>query len=757
MFKPNSLVLCDYNTKLELLKNNKSLSDTKYMTIDEFIKSYTFSYDEKSIAYLMDKYNIEYDIALEYLNNLYYVEMDSTNEKILFLKNIKNELIDNNLLIFNISFKNYIKSKNIIIYNHILTKYEEYVLSDINYEIENNYNSDFKHTVFEFNNIYEEIDYVARSISKLINDGVSINKIKLCNVSNDNLNLVKRIFSLYNLKINKSINIPIISTKIGKLFFDNLNNGIEEAIESISDYSNTDIYNQIISICNKYVWCNNNVLNKLIEYDLKNTYIKESHYTNEIEVVDFVPRDDYVFLLNFNEGIIPKTYKDEDYITDSIKPVYLDNTNDKNKYEKEKVKTFINNTKNIVITYSLNSQNGTLYPSSLIDDMKLEIEKKVIDCKESYSLLYDEILYSNLIDNYIKFKEKSDNLILFNSNYTIPYNTYSHKFTGVDKSKINNYIKSLSKFYLSYSSMDNYNRCAFRFYLEKILNIKKESNEFNKLIGIIYHYILENAKEDIDVEKLVYDYLGDKELKDSEKFFIDKIIKNSKILLEVVKEQHEKTLLKNIETEKKINIPIKDNINFIGFIDKIIYDEDVCALIDYKTYIKDLNLNYINSGIGMQLPIYMYLAKKSLGNIRFVGIYLQNIVFKNEDEDTIKESLKLQGLTNSDKDLVEKLDPYYSVNSFIKGIRVKNDGEFYSSTLEKMLTDEDIDNLISTTEEKIYETIDNIKNAKFDINPKYDGKLIGCDFCPYSDVCYKKPYDYVDIKKSLEYGGDISD
>ena len=31
--------------------------------------------------------------------------------------------------------------------------------------------------------------------------------------------------------------------------------------------------------------------------------------------------------------------------------------------------------------------------------------------------------------------------------------------------------------------MDNYNRCAFRFYLEKILNIKKESNKFNKLIG----------------------------------------------------------------------------------------------------------------------------------------------------------------------------------------------------------------------------------------------------------------------------------
>ena len=64
-----------------------------------------------------------------------------------------------------------------------------------------------------------------------------------------------------------------------------------------------------------------------------------------------------------------------------------------------------------------------------------------------------------------------------------------------------------------------------------------------------------------------------------------------------------------------------------------------------------------------------------------------------------------------------------------------------------MLTDEDIDDLINKTEDKINETINNIKEAKFDINPKYDGKAIGCDFCPFNDICYKTPNDYVDIKK----------
>ena len=755
MFKSNSLVLCDYSIKEKLLKENKSLSDTKYMTVLEFIKSYTFSYDEKSIAYLMKKYNIDYSIAIEYLDNLYYIDFNSTNDKMKLLKEIKEDLIDNNLLIFNASFKNYIENKNIIVYNHTLTKYEKHILSNINYEEIDDYNNDFKHNAYEFSNIYEEIDYIARSISKLINDGISIDKIKLCNLSNDNINIVKRIFDLYNLKINKNINIPIISTKIGKAFYSNLSSGVEKAIDYIDEYKGTDIYNQIINICNKYVWCCDEVLNKLIKYDLEHTYIKQEHFTNEIEVIDLDPSDDYVFMLSFNEGIIPKTYKDVDYINDSIKPNYVDNTNDLNKYEKNRVINFIKNTKNLVITYSLNNKNGTIYPSSLIDDLNLTVEKKNIGYKDSYSSLYDKILYSNLVDNYIKFKEKSDNLVLFNSNYDIPYNTYSHKFTGVSKEKINNYINSLDKFNLSYSSMDNYNRCGFRFYVEKILNIKKESNEFNKLIGNIYHYILENAlKEDIDVGKLVYDYLTDINLKSSEKFFIDKIIKNSKILLEEVRNEHSKTKLKNIETEKKIKVPIKNNISFIGFIDKIIYDSEVAAIIDYKTYIKSLDLNYIESGIGMQLPIYMYLAKKSLGNIRFAGIYLQNITFKNDTKENIIDSLKLQGLTNMDKDVVEKLDPYYAVNSFIKGVKVKNDGEFSANSLKKMLTDSDIDNLINITEDKINETIDNILEAKFDINPKYNEKPIGCDFCAFSDICYKKPYDYVDIARSKEFGGD---
>ena len=96
----------------------------------------------------------------------------------------------------------------------------------------------------------------------------------------------------------------------------------------------------------------------------------------------------------------------------------------------------------------------------------------------------------------------------------------------------------------------------------------------------------------------------------------------------MLKKQDSFSNLKNIETEKFVKIPIKDNINFVGFIDKIVYntinDMTIAAIIDYKTYVKKPSLKYIDSGIGLQLPTYMYLSEYSFKNIRFAGFYLQN-------------------------------------------------------------------------------------------------------------------------------------
>ena len=758
----NTIIICNSNYKIQLLKNIKKLINIKFMSMDEFIKSYYFDYDEKTILYLIKKYNIKYEIALEYLNNLIYFEdINYNNEKLDFLVNIKIDLIENNLIIFNNKFKNYIKNKNVIIYNYFLSKFEKYLLKDINYKIIEKKINNYKPTIYEFNTMEEEIEYVAYKISELINNGVDISNIKLTNISNDYINLLTKIFNFYNLKINKFNNIPIISTIIGKTFYNNLTS-IDSAIESIEQYNTTDTYNKIVSMCNKYVWCDSvDDLKILLEYDLKHTYIENKKYTNMIEVVDYKNydfNDEYVFLLGFNQGIIPKIFKDEDYINDAIKPSYLDNTVEKNKQEKEEIIKSIKNIKNLIITYKLKNSFSTFYPSNLIDELDSKVERVEIDYKKSYSELSDKINLTNMLDELIKFGKVDNNLNLLNSNYNIPYNTYSHSFTGLNKNKLREYINKLKKFNLSYTHMDNYNRCSFRFYIDKILCLKDNIDKFSVTLGNIYHYVLEKAaKKGISVKDEVYKYINDNNinLTNSNRFFVERTIKNIEYLIEVLNSQNSFSNLKNIETEKVAKIPIKDNINFIGFIDKVVYntinDITIAAIIDYKTYVKKPSLKYINSGIGLQLPTYMYLSQNSFENIRFAGFYLQNITLDNKSDEEKEKSLKLIGFTNTDKDILKEFDSNYMDSSVIDGIKLKTDGSFSSNSLKHMLNDNQINEIINITKDKINETINNILDSKFDINPKYDKGNIGCEFCKYKDLCFMKEYDFVKISSNNDF------
>ena len=110
----NTLIIT--NNKNKLLKSINKLVNVKIMSTTEFINSYYFTYNEKTIYYLMNKYNIKYDIAKIFINNMYYIDTIYNNEKIDKLYEMKKELLDNKLLIINDYFKEYLNNKKIVIY-----------------------------------------------------------------------------------------------------------------------------------------------------------------------------------------------------------------------------------------------------------------------------------------------------------------------------------------------------------------------------------------------------------------------------------------------------------------------------------------------------------------------------------------------------------------------------------------------------------------------------------------------------------------
>jgi ATP-dependent helicase/DNAse subunit B len=78
-------------------------------------------------------------------------------------------------------------------------------------------------------------------------------------------------------------------------------------------------------------------------------------------------------------------------------------------------------------------------------------------------------------------------------------------------------------------------------------------------------------------------------------------------------------------------------------------------------------------------------------------------------------------------------------------MRVSSKG-FYAYS--KVLSTKEMDNLIDIVTKNIDLGIDLINEAKFDINPKrIDNDLLGCKYCEFRDICFRKEEDIVDLEK----------
>ena len=267
-------------------------------------------------------------------------------------------------------------------------------------------------------------------------------------------------------------------------------------------------------------------------------------------------------------------------------------------------------------------------------------------------------------------------------------------------------------------------------------------------IGNAFHKVLElSFKDGFDFDNAFNDELN--KAKDIiTKFYLNKHKLALKEIIKINKDNLDSSHLNNVLTEKKVAVeysyPI--NITFKGFIDKIIYttkdDKTYVAIIDYKTGSPEIDVSKVKYGLSMQLPIYLYLLKHAseLKNVVVCGFYLQKLIPKQASAgsdyfDTLKDGIKLQGYSNSDKSILSMLDPGFESSSMIKSMKVKKDGEFYPYV--KTLSSEDMNEIASMVEDKIVDALNQICECNFDINPKVvEGKNVGCAFCEFKDCCF---------------------
>ena len=762
----NKIIICPNEEKLNILNKlsiNNTLHNYKFMTINEFIDNYYFTYNNDALYYLMNKYNYDIDVCKVYLSNLYYIDINKKykNKKLSLLQQLKQELINNNLLVFNNAFKAYIKGKEIEVINYYdLDKYQEKILGNI--EIPN---TKLNTKVYEFKSIEEELNFVCIEIIKLLNKGIDINKIYLSNVTEEYNYILSKIFSYYKIPININFKDSIFSTPTVKEYLNTNKLDLENE-------SKITINKKIINII-KDIPLDDDISKKILIDKLKNTYIPNTKLMNAVNVKDLgkytFNDDEYVFVLGFNLDSLPKTYKDINYLTDKDKEeVELYDTLYLNRREKEKIRYLLSRIKNLTISYKLSSPFQKYYPSNLINDLNLEVIKNY-NSNLNYSNTYNKILLGEYLDNYNLYGEINDNLKILNSNYDINYNSYSNQYTGINVDK---YHENLAyPLRISYTSLNNYNECKFKYYINNVLKLNEYTDTFQAFIGSMYHYILTLYKKNnfnLDIE--FNNYLEKRDLSLKEKLLLVKIKKDLIELINILNKQQSLTKYDNELYEKKVLIPLRTDISveFIGFIDKIMYyknmDDTYFSIIDYKTGSIDTNIELMKYGLHMQLPVYLYLINYSdiISNPIFTGIYYQNILFnyptwsKNLDKD-LKERYLLKGYSTDKTDILERFDITYKDSELIKSMKYNPDKGFGPYT--KLIDDNTMFNMIKFVNKHIKDKTEEILSADFKIDPKvYDGKNISCRFCTFKDLCFMKSDDikYLDKVEDLDFlGGDM--
>lgn len=765
----------------EMDKKSK-LFNVKLMEINEFKRKYFFDYTTETIFYVMKHYNYDYEFSLDIINNLYFLSSENyDHEKLKFLLNIKNELINNNLLIFDNVFKIALENKKIYVYGYdYINNFYKKAFSTLNVNYIDQNISKFNHDIMEFDIIQDEVIFVANKICELIENKIELNKIKIINPSSDYNATIKRIFNLFNLPFYFNNNY-LISTKISNNFFEILSNDIVETLEklketiSLNDELEQTEYNQIVKICNKYNWCSNflDIKNNLI-YEFSNTKIDIKKEANYIEFVslenNFFYGDEYVFLIGFNQNTYPKTVKDDDFLCDEVKKfLSLETTTEINKINYNILVNKLYSIKNFFISYKLKSPFNSFYRSQIIDDLNLNVVKNY-NCNIHYSVLNDKLKLATILDNYLKYGEESQDLELLYSNYpSINYKTYNNQYTKIDENLFRKYLNN--KLSLSYSSINNFYKCSFRYYMENILNLQISSNEFSLFIGNLFHYILSIMyNRDFNFSDSFETYVNENYEFNTykERFFINKLKKELEFIIDNIKEQDKFTSFDSHKFEQLIKIDLsKDNydITFKGIIDKISYKKEagntLISIIDYKTGNPNLNLNNIIYGIDMQLCIYAYLSSKLklFANPLLVGIYLQKIlnneinINKNKQYITMKqENLKLQGYSNSNESILKVFDNTYTDSKLIKGMKVSSKGFYaYSKVFDQAM----LNSILNIVENNIDEARDKILNREFYINPKKIGvkNLIGCENCTYKELCFMTEDNIINLKeyKNLEF------
>lgn len=528
-----------------------------------------------------------------------------------------------------------------------------------------------------------------------------------------------------------------------------------------------------------------------------------------------------IFIIGLNDGVFPSVNKDEGFLSDEDREILKQSGMEIAKTTKEQLyedqfniyKAFTTAEEKLFLSCpSTNTESKAVRPSIIISKIK-KINPKLVEISNVVSKTSEIITESNT------FEELLTNIRAYNNGEEIDdiwfnvYNLYKQNSnwkeileSSLRGLKYTNKAENLKEEYLnrmygdtlktSVSRLEQYKKCAFSFYLKYGLNIsEKDTGKIQAVdTGSFMHEVIDEFFDNIkqkevniktlekkDIRQIVNKIIEEKlNLKKNYIFtstpkFIALTNKLKKVVIESIEYIVYQLSVSSFEIlgneisfsgdgeypAIKLNLDDGRRVEITGKIDRVdiakMSDGKYIRIIDYKSSVKNIELNQVLAGLQIQLLTYMDAITK-IEDVLPAGILyfnlLEPVVEKNKNltneeiEDEIKKQFKMKGLVLADINVIKFMDNKLEKGySNILPVYVGKDG--ISPSRSSIATKEEFYKMQKYINKLIKQISKEILSGKIEIKPVLDvkNKKTSCDYCAYKPICKfntnENEYEYI--------------
>ena len=534
-----------------------------------------------------------------------------------------------------------------------------------------------------------------------------------------------------------------------------------------------------------------------------------------------------VLIIGLNDGVFPGNHKEEGFLDDRDREVLKEQGIELAKGTIEQLyddhfniyKAFTTAEEKLYLSYvSSDSEGKSLRPSIMLNKVKrmfpmLQEESDVVERKSE--VLLAETTFDELLIQLRKFQEGEEidkvwfQLYRYYQAYepeklvsslkALQYKNVPEKLQKTNLEKLyGNTLKT------SISRLEQYESCAFSYYLKYGLKLQEQStfqvgtidtgNFMHEVIDCFFDYLEER---ELSVKQLTEEQVAQiteeivQEKLTLKKYDVFQSIPKYRVLAQRLKKVVLRSMeyivnsLKYSEFEvfghemefkqgkdyEPIILELQDGkkVEITGKIDRVDIaktpEGNYIRIIDYKSSIKNIDLNEVLAGLQLQLLTYLDATCKK-EDVLPAGVFYFPLIdpILNSDrslaEEQIKEELqkqfKMKGLILADVNVVKKMDTnLVSGNSNIVPAYINKGGEV--SDKASTLNRKQFENLQNYMEKILKQISKEILEGNIKIEPYYQvqNKKTPCEYCIYKSICQfnqvtKNDYRYIS-NNSKEY------